>query len=151
MQMTSPKKIKMCSFEHLSQRRHAENQSSEQIFQKETRTNKAQRKGKEVNNKEKTKNQLNNKYINNRKKQQSQIFIFGKVNKVDKSFTRLIKRKHKLSIIKIKRDYQYRLLRHLKIIKEYYDNFVLVSTTIWLKYTNFLGKKKKKQKTWTFP
>lgn len=80
-----------------------------------------------------TKYQLSNKNI------KSQKLFFININKDKSSKTDL-----KKQIINIRNNKtQYQFYRHLNIIKEYYDNFVLINFTLWMKSINFLIKRQK--------
>lgn len=80
-----------------------------------------------------TKYQLSNKNI------KSQKLFFININKDKSSKTDL-----KKQIINIRNNKtQYQFYRRLNIIKEYYDNFVLINFTLWMKSINFLIKRKK--------
>lgn len=128
------KEKKVCSLKCLSQkRRYVENQLSKQTSQEETEEQTKLKERKDVNKKEMTKYQLSNKNI------KSQKLFFININKDKSSKTDL-----KKQIINIRNNKtQYQFYRHLNIIKEYYDNFVLINFTLWMKSINFLIKRKK--------
>lgn len=128
------KEKKVCSLKCLSQkRRYVENQLSKQTSQEETEEQTKLKERKDVNKKEMTKYQSSNKNI------KSQKLFFININKDKSSKTDL-----KKQIINIRNNKtQYQFYRHLNIIKEYYDNFVLINFTLWMKSINFLIKRKK--------